>query len=202
MSREVGKKVTPRAQTWVQTEREAHVQWGRLVVSNPLAAAVMHQLVAIMDRNNAVCISHQTLADLVGCHYTTVKRALKYLEKNNWVQVVQLGVRGTVNAYVINERVAWADYRDNKKLAIFSARIVADAADQSQAALSPGKLRRVPIIHPPEEALPAGEWPPGSQAQLPGMESVVVGPPRDDEHEEMDLIDPAEHDRLPARGKR
>lgn len=189
MGREVGKPVSPKVQTWVQTEREAHVQWGRLVVSNPLAAAVMHQLVAIMDRSNAVCISHQTLADLVGCHYTTVKRALKYLETNNWVQVVQVGPRGTVNAYVINERVAWADYRDNKKLAIFSARIVADAADQSQAALAPGKLRRVPIIHPPEEALPAGDWPPGSQGQLPGMESVLVGPPREDEPEQMDLVD-------------
>lgn len=188
MSREVGKPVTPKVQTWVQTEREAHVQWGRLVVSNPLAAAVMHQLVAIMDRSNAVCISHQTLADLVGCHFTTVKRALKYLEQNNWVQVVQVGPRGTVNAYVINERVAWADYRDNKKLAIFSARIVADAADQSQAALSPGKLRRVPIIHPPEEALPAGEWPPGSQAQLPGMESVLVGPSHEEEPEQLDLV--------------
>lgn len=192
MSNKVGKPVTPRPQTWVQTEREAHVHWGRLVVSNPLAAAVMHQLVAIMDRNNAVCISHQTLADLVGCHYTTVKRALKYLETNNWVQVVQIGPRGTVNAYVINERVAWADYRENKKLAIFSARIVADAADQSQAALSPGKLRRVPIIHPPEEALPAGEWPPGSQTQLPGMESVVIGPPHSDEPEQMDLIAPVD----------
>lgn len=189
MADQVTKPVTPKRQTWVQTERETHVLWGRLVLSNPAAAAVMHQLVAVMDRQNAVAISHQTLADLVGCHYTTVKRALRYLEEHSWVQVVQIGPRGTVNAYVINDAVAWADYRDNKKLAIFSARIVAAATDQPEAALTPRQLRRVPIIHPPEEALPVGTWPPGGQTQFPGMEAVVTGPPRDPQPEQLDIED-------------
>lgn len=180
MPQKIGKPAVPAKQTWVQTEREAHVAWGRLVLAQPAAAAVMHQLVALMDRQNAVAISHQTLADLVGVHQTTVKKALRHLKENRWVQVVQLGQRGTVNAYVINDTLAWADYRENKRLAIFSARIVADAAEQNDVALSPGKLRRVPIIHPPEQAMPMGEWPPGGQTQLPGMEAVVVGP-RDDE---------------------
>jgi len=183
MSREKlpGKPAHPKKQTFVQTERDAHVQWGRLVMSKPVAAAVMHQLVALMDRQNAVAISHQTLAELVGCHYTTVKNALRYLEDHRWVQVLRIGKRGTVNAYVINERVGWCDYRDNKRLAIFSARIIADAEDQSEAALSKDKLRKVPIIHPPEQALPSGEWPPGEQAQLPGMEAVAEGWPDEDE---------------------
>lgn len=174
----VGKGVVPSRQTWVQTQREAHVEWGKLVLHNPAAAAVMHQLVAVMDRQNAVAISHGTLADLVGMHQTTIKKALKYLKDNRWIQVVQLGQRGTVNAYVINTEVAWADYRENKKLAIFSARIVADAADQDEAALNPRKpLRKIPIIYPPEEALPVGDLRPGDQASLPGFEPVVVGQP-------------------------
>jgi len=184
----VGKSVVPSRQMWVQTQREAHVEWGKLVLNNPTAAAVMHQLVAVMDRQNAVAISHGTLAELVGIHQTTIKKALKYLRDNRWIQVIQLGQRGTVNAYVINTEVAWADYRENKKLAIFSARIVADAADQDVAALNPKKpLRKIPIIYPPEEALPVGDLKPGDQASLPGFEPVVVGSPS--EPDEGELID-------------
>jgi len=176
MVTKVGKGVVPSKQQFVQTERGAHVEWGKLVLSNPAAAAVMHQLVAVMDRQNAVAISHQVLADLVGMHQTTIKKALRFLRENRWIQVVQLGQRGTVNAYVINEQVAWADYRDNKKLAIFSARIVASAADQDAVTLKPQKLRKVPIIYPPEEALPVGDLKPGDQESLPGLEPVVIGP--------------------------
>lgn len=177
---EVAKPAVPKRQTFVQTEREAHVAWGRLAMTRPAAAAVMHQLVALMDRQNAIAISHQTLADLAGCNERTVRRALEYLQEQRWVQVIKIGKRGTVNAYVINDRVAWADYRDNKRLSIFSARIIADASDQDDLALSSKALRKVPIIHPPEQALPAGEWPPGSQPTFEGMEPVAKGWPSKD----------------------
>lgn len=182
------KPAVPKRQTFVQTERAAHVEWGRLVMSKPAAAAVMHQLIALMDKTNAVAISHSTLAELIGVHQTTVKKALKYLREHRWVQVVQLGPRGTVNVYVVNDRVAWADYRDNKRLSIFSARIVASAAEQDEVTLSTKALRKVPIIHPPEKALPSGEWPPGSQPTLEGMEPVAEGWP-ENHQQQTDLED-------------
>lgn len=180
------KPAVPKRQTFVQTERAAHVEWGRLVMSKPAAAAVMHQLIALMDKTNAVAISHSTLAELIGVHQTTVKKALKYLREHHWVQVVQLGPRGTVNAYVVNDRVAWADYRDNKRLSIFSARIVASAAEQDEATLSTTALRKVPIIHPPEQALPSGEWPQGSQPTFDGMEPVAEGWPEDQQQTDLE----------------
>lgn len=181
MGNKLGKAVVSQKQTWVQTERATHVAWGRLALTNPSAAAVMHQLVAVMDKQNAVAVSHKTLAALVGVSVTTVKRALGFLEESRWLQTVRIGPTGSVNAYVINERVAWADYRDNKRFAVFSARIVADVDDQTRLCLDPSDLRRVPVIHPPEEALPVGDWPPGAQAQLPGFEAVVTGSPIDDD---------------------
>lgn len=182
------KPVVPARQTWVQTEREAHVAWGRMVVKHPSAAAVMHHLVALMDRGAAVAVSHGTLAKIVGVNERTVRRAIDVLAEGNWIQVLQVGQRGTVNIYVVNSQVAWADYRENLKLATFSARVVVDAADQTLETLQPRQLRRIPIIHPPEEALPVGDWPPGSQTQLPGMEAVVVGPP-DRDNPQMDIDD-------------
>jgi hypothetical protein len=178
MVSKVGKAPVPKRQEFVQTQRTAHVEWGKLVLSNPTAAAVMHQLVAFMDRQNAVAISHTTLGELVGLHQTTIKKAIKYLRDHHWVQVIQLGQRGTVNAYVVNDQVAWADYRDNKRLAIFSARIIADAKDQDGLALAPAKLRKVPVIYPPEEALPVGDLRPGDQDSFPGFEPVLLGSPR------------------------
>lgn len=171
------KSAVPRRQTFVQTQREAHLQWGKLAVKKPAAAAVLHQLVALMDRKNAIGISHSVLAKLVGINERSVRRSIDYLIENRWVQAVRLGKRGTVNVYVVNSRVAWADRRDNLKLAVFDARIVADADDQDAITLEPRDMKVVPIIHPPEVALPTGEWPKDEQGQLPGMETVAEGWP-------------------------
>jgi len=176
----VGKPVVPRRQMFVQIEREALIEWANFTRKKPTASALLQQLTAMMDKQGAIAISHRTLAKLSRCSINTVKTAISDLEKGNWIQVVRLGSTGTVNAYVINSRVAWCDLRDNKKMAIFSARIVADVEEQSERTLSNDKLRRIPIIHPPEEASPSGEWPDGAQTQLPGLEQVAVGQ-REDE---------------------
>lgn len=140
---------------------------------------VMHHLVAKMGPQNAVVISQKTLAKLLGCHPDTVKRAVADLVRDRWVQVVQVGGRGTVNAYVVNDTVAWGQARDQRTtLSVFSAQVVADAEDQNQATLETSGLRRLPLIYPPEEALPAGEGEPGAQMLLDGMEPVIEGQKR------------------------
>jgi hypothetical protein len=177
----IGKPIMPKRQMFVQIEREALIEWANFTRKKPTASALLQRLTAMMDKQGAVAVSHKTLAKLSRCSINTVKTAISDLEKGNWLQIVRLGSTGTVNAYVINSRVAWCDLRDNKKMAIFSARIVADVEEQTERTLSNDKLRRIPIVHPPEEALPAGEWPEGGQTQLPGLESVAVGKPKEDE---------------------
>lgn len=176
----------PRAPgTFVQTERRAHEAWAKLIARSPTAAMVMHHLVARMGPQNAVVISQKTLAKLLGCHPDTVKRAVADLVKDRWVQVVQVGGRGTVNAYVVNDTIAWGQKRDQRpNLSVFSAQVVADAEDQTPATLSVQELRRLPLIYPPEEALPSGPGEPGAQMLLSGMEPVIEGPPR-----QMDIED-------------
>jgi cobalamin biosynthesis protein CbiG len=170
----------PKRQTFVQTERTAHIALGKLAVKYPSAAAVLHSLIGLMDRQCAICISHQTIAEMLGIHLTTVKKAMKILKERNWIQQVQLGPSGTVNAYLVNSRVAWADRRANLRMARFSAVIIANPKDQDEATLSLADMRKVPLIYPPEEALAHGEWPQGEQSQLPGFETVARGFPEDD----------------------
>ena len=175
MGEAIGKAAIPKKQSFVQIEREALHEWARFVMKHQRAASVLAHMTALMDRQAAVVISHKTLGKLCGCSLPTIKRALDDLEKGRWIQVVRIGQTGTVNGYVVNSKVAWCDLRDNRKMALFSARIVADIEDQTELTLSEKKLRRIPMVHPPEEALPAGEWPLDAQTQLPGLERVAVG---------------------------
>ena len=119
---------------------------------SPRAAAVMHHLVANMGHQNAVVISQKTLAKLAGCSVATLKRALADLENERWIQVVQIGQNGTVNAYVVNSNVAWGESRDQiGRLSVFSAAVVADAEDQTPERLERKELRKLPLIVPPED---------------------------------------------------
>ena len=157
---------------WVQTDRAAHEAWGRLAMSKPRAAAVLHHLIATMGHQNAVVIPQKTLAKLVGCNTRTIQRALDDLVEGNWIQVVQIGHAGTVNAYVVNAAVAWGEKREHiGRLALFHARVVADSDDQPEGGLDRRDLRRIPALYPGEAQLPTGEGEaPPSQPALPGME--------------------------------
>jgi len=171
--------------SFVQTERKAHEAWAALIKKSPTAAMVLHHLVAKMGHQNAVVIGQKTLANLLGCHPDTVKRAIADLVADRWIQVVQVGGRGTVNAYIVNDAVAWGQARDQRQhLSQFSAQVIADAQDQSPATLHSGQLRRLPMIYPPEQALPSGDGDPGSQMLLDGMEPVIEGEPRFPDFEE------------------
>ncbi|MFL9934260.1 hypothetical protein P0D88_34935 [Paraburkholderia sp. RL18-103-BIB-C] len=157
--------------TWVQTERRAHEQWAKLAANEPKAAALMHHLVARMERQNAVVVSQKVLAGLMGCSVETVKRAIRSLVAGKWVQIVKLNGPGTVSAYVVNDRVAFGERRENLRLSLFSATIVASADDQDSETLDHSDLMKIPVLFPGERQLPTGpgEEPP-AEPSLDGLE--------------------------------
>lgn len=166
----LGTPAKPRPGQWVQTERKAHEAWARFCLRKPTASALLHHLVAQMGHQNAVVVSQKTLAKLMGIHERTVRRAVADLVEDCWIQMVRIG-KGKEAAYVVNDRVAWGQPRDELRLSIFSATIVADIEDQDTAALEHSDLRRIPSLFPSERQLPAGPGePPPSQPALPGME--------------------------------
>ena len=125
-----------------------------------------------MGHQNAVVISQKLLAKIMGRSIDTVQRAIKELVLDQWISVVQLNGPGTVSAFVVNDRVAWGQSRDQLCLSIFSATIIADHADQESSLLGSDDLRRVPTLYPGERQLPTGpgEDPP-SQPSLDGLET-------------------------------
>lgn len=155
---------------WVQTERKAHEAWANLIARKPRAAMLLHHLVAQMGHQNAVVVSQKTLAKLMGIHERTVRRAIKDLVNESWIQVVKIG-SGKESAYVVNDRVAWGQKRSQLGLSRFSAMVVADSADQDEGTLSHSDLRRIPTLYPGEQQLPHGEPDaPPSQGLIAGTE--------------------------------
>ena len=168
---EIGTPAKNKIGQWVQTERKAHEAWANLIGRKPRAAMLLHHLVAQMGHQNAVVVPQKVLAKLMKCSQETVKRAVADLVAERWVQVVKLNGPGTVNAYVVNDRVAWGQPRDQLRLSAFSATVVADHDDQDPTTLDHADLRRIPTLYPGEQQLPSGphEDPP-SQPCLPDME--------------------------------
>ena len=168
-----------KSSTWVQTERSAHEAWAQLVRTNQRAAALLHVLVSQMDSHAAVVASRATLAALVGYSEATVKRAIADLRGDRWIEVVQLGGKGGVNAYVVNSRVAWGNRRDQLPTAHFPATVVARRDEQEAIEGTP--LRRIPTLYPGERQMPAGPGlPPPMQPSIDGFEhDLPAVAPRD-----------------------
>lgn len=155
---------------WVQTEREAHEHWARLIARKPRAAQLMHILVANMGDQNAIVCSQSTLAQLMNVSIDTVQRASKDLAKEKWIQIVKIG-KGKESAYVINDRVAWSENRDRLRLSLFTATVIANEDEQDETSSIDLPLRRIPVIHTGERQLPTGDGaPPPSQPSFDGME--------------------------------
>ena len=162
--------------SFVQTDLAVHEAWGQLATSNPQAAALLHLMVARMDKQSSLVASRETLAEIARCSVSTVKRSIKILKEGNWLDVTQLG-KGGMNAYAINSRVAWRDER--RKLythAVFTANVIASSREQDyipdeDEEVAP--LRRIPTLYSGEIQIPQGRGiEPPVQAQLPGLENT------------------------------
>lgn len=157
----------------MQTERSAHEAWAALIAKAPKAAQLMHVLTARVADNNAVVVSQKNLMNLTGTSRRTVQRALDVLVQDRWIEVRQIGQNGTVNAYIINDRVAWSGKRDGIRYSLFSATIIAsddEQPDQQQLGHQ-APLRKLPSLYRDEHQLPHGAGlPPPSEPALPGMD--------------------------------
>lgn len=133
----------------------------------------MHILTARIGEHNAVIVSQKLLMKLMGCSRPTVQRALDVLSKDRWIEVRQIGETGTVNAYVINDRVAWTKARDGLRYSLFSAAVVLSEEEQQdrEHLENQESLRRLPSLFRGENQFPSGDGlPPPSEPNLPGME--------------------------------
>lgn len=156
---------------FTQTSLASHEAWAALTMKSQRASQLMHLFVANVGDENAVVASQKNLARLMGVKsVNTVKAAIKILIDGNWIQVVRLGERGGVNAYVLNSSVAWSEKRENIRYAKFTAEVIVSSDEQVQPiTVQREELYKLPFIN--ERQLPTGEGlPPPAEPALPGLE--------------------------------
>jgi len=160
----------------------------------------MHLLVARVGTHNAVVISQDALAKLMKRHRRTVIRAAQDLVAGGWIEIRQIGKNGTVNAYIINDRVAWTGKRDGIRYSLFSAAVIATDEEQpDREELGHQKpLRRLPQIG--EGQLPSGPGlPPPSEPFFDGMEPDLPAHQVDPEPDAPETLESAEGSTKPPR---
>ena len=156
---------------FVQTERVTHEAWMQLTIKAPKASAVLHLLANRVGENNAVVASYPVLAEISGLSVSTIRRAIATLIEGNWIEVRRLGPSSTVNAYVLNDRVAWTRARNDLRYSLFSATVLASETEQEDrdSLENQEPLRKLPRTG--EAQIPSGAGlPPVSQPFFDGLE--------------------------------
>ena len=143
-----------------------------MIEKAPKAAQLMHILTARVGEHNAVVVSQKTLSALMKCSRRTVQRAVDVLVEDRWIEVRQIGENGTVNAHIINDRVAWSGKRDGIRYSLFTAAVIVSDEEQPDRDQidHQAPLRRLPSLFRGEQQLPSGNGLPPSQPFLDGME--------------------------------
>jgi len=161
--------------SWVQTDRDTHRLWAELIAKSPVAARAMHIITSHVGELNAFLISQEQLAGLIGCSPRRLRDALKLLEAGNWLEVRRVGNRGTVAAYVVNDRVAWTGGRSDKRSSLVTGRIwiAGDEQDDVEMLGNQPPLRRLPDLYPHERQMPA-PYEPEHDGGLPDIPARVI----------------------------
>ena len=112
---------------------------------------------------NAITISNEALANILGVSKRTVMRGSQYLKEHNYVQIIKAG---NSNTYVVNQQIAFAGTVGQRK-AVFSATVVAHESEQEEGWENVKKLKAVPIIYDDEKIiLGCDNLPPPDQLDL------------------------------------
>lgn len=134
------KKILP----FVQWEKSSMTAWRKLNMQSPTATNLLTLMIESMNDVNALMMSQQTMAEVLGCSRQTISSAIKILKDGNWIDTVRVG---SSTIYVVDRSVFWTQARNKRHYADFYARVIASENEQKEslAKLKKGKdLKRVP----------------------------------------------------------
>lgn len=116
-----------------------------LAKQNSSAFKILMFMVSKMSKVNALMISNESLEKLTGSSNSTIKRAIRHLREEGWIDVVK---SGSSNIYRINSNIFWHESSDGK-WAEFPLHAVVnfDEQDESTKNRVAGRLtRHIPLV--------------------------------------------------------
>ena len=129
----------------------------------PAAFMVLMTLVKQMNKANSVMISNESLERICGVSNSTIKRAIKILREQQWIDVLKVG---TSNVYRVNSNVFWQDRADGK-WASFQAQVVLNFDEQDETTKKKtvkSWTRHIPLVEADDAKRAQPES--GAQAEL------------------------------------
>lgn len=134
----------------------------------PAAFEILTLITERMNKSNALVISQATMCEILGYGRTTIHKAVRLLEDEQWVQVIKVG---TANAYVVNSKVVWRDH-SGKRYSSFFAEVLVSETEQSKTAkeMDNMELKHLPILR-------RGDVPVAIDEDLPPPDQKELLPP-------------------------
>ncbi|MGL4742717.1 MAG: replication/maintenance protein RepL [Sarcina sp.] len=106
---------------FIQYNKDYYQAEDWLLKNSSVAYRVFKFLVQNMDKYNAVICSYTVLEESLEISNSTVKRAVKILKENNFIDIYK---SGTTNVYCINKNIVWSSWGKNYQYAKFGANII------------------------------------------------------------------------------
>ncbi|NHZ99077.1 helix-turn-helix domain-containing protein [Massilia sp. CCM 8734] len=116
-----------------------------LAKQNASAFKILMLMVSKMTKTNALMISNESLEKLTGSSNSTIKRAVRHLREEGWLDVLKAG---SSNIYRINSDIFWNETRTGK-WAEFPTHVVSSFDEQDEITKNrvPGRFtRQIPLV--------------------------------------------------------
>lgn len=97
-----------------------------LMKKSGIASSILNFIMEHMDNKNALCCSYQVFIDYFDVSKDTVRRSIKLLKDNGFIDVLK---SGTSNVYIVNEEIAWTSWENQKKYCKFQGNILISATE-------------------------------------------------------------------------
>lgn len=89
---------------------------------SPIALKVWSFIAEHADYYNSLVCTADIMAEELGCHERSIRRATRYLESKGYLVVIRLG---SCNAFVIDAEAVWANIDENKRFCAFNSKTLA-----------------------------------------------------------------------------
>lgn len=123
-----------------------------------------------MGLDNALVISQKALGEALGLTRSTIYRNVEVLKKS---LVIDVKKTGNSNVYIVNAEIVWRRSAEQKKYALFNARVYLTPSEQEEITKSIKTVRRkhAEIRYDPKK-LPETEASSAGDDNSPGIGSV------------------------------
>lgn len=130
-------------QPFVQWQKSSMSRYRELLGKSPKAALLLSLLVENMNDSNAVVVSQNTLAEMMGCTRRSIINYIKILESDQWLNVLKIG---TANVYHVNRSYFWQQAANKRFYSKINASVILSETDQKLSIDELQKDREVTLI--------------------------------------------------------